>query len=195
MRAESDSSRMRAGASQASQPRAQVSHRRHVGGPWKAQRAWPHSRTNRTPGAHHPTMQAHPGAHRWPVILLLGLVLVCSSLACAPQFVGPTTTGYFFALNDSTPYIILGDTTALIVSVRNAQGQPVDNLPVTFQVEPGWAQSASISPQVAYTRQGRARALFQARTTGVVHVTVRVDNITQKAMITVASRPDPPDDE
>jgi hypothetical protein len=75
--------------------------------------------------------------------------------------------------------------------VRNAQGQPVDNLPVTFRVEPGWAQSASVWPQVAYTRQGRARALFQASTTGVVRVTVRVDNMTQEARITVASRPSP----
>jgi hypothetical protein len=44
---------------------------------------------------------------------------------------------------------------------------------------------------VAYTRQGTARALFQARTTGVVHVTVRVDNTTQETRITVASRPSP----
>jgi hypothetical protein len=33
-----------------------------------------------------------------------------------------------------------------------------------------------------------ARALFQARTTGVVYVTVRVDSATQEARITVASR-------
>jgi hypothetical protein len=113
------------------------------------------------------------------------------ALACAPQFVGPTTSGYFFALNDSTPYLILGDVAALIVSVHNAYGQPVDNLPVTFQVEPGWVQSASVSPQVAHTRQGTARALFQARTIGVVHVTVRVDNATREARITVASQPSP----
>ena len=131
------------------------------------------------------------GGHWWHVVLLLGLLVVCSSLACAPQFVGPTTRGYVFALNDPFIDIYLGDAAALIVSVRNAQGQPVDNLPVTFQVEPGWAQSASISPQVAYTRQGMARALFQARTTGVVHVTVRVDNATQETRITVASRPSP----
>ena len=170
MRTESDNDTTRVGTSTASQPWVQVSTRRPGGG-------------------------LRAGGHWWHVVLLLGLVVVCSSLACAPQFVGPTTRGYVFALNDPFIDIYLGDAAELIVSVRNAQGQPVDNLPVTFQVEPGWAQSASISPQVAYTRQGRARALFQARTTGVVHVTVRVDNITQKAMITVASRPDPPDDE
>ena len=170
MHAKSDSDTTRVGASTASQPWAQVSTRRLGAGP-------------------------RAGGHWWHVVLLLGLVVVCSSLACAPHFIGPTTTGYFFALNDSTPYIILGDSAALIVSVRNAQGQPVDNLPVTFQVEPGWAQNAAVFPQVVYTRQGRARALFQANTIGVVHVTVRVDNATQEARVTVAPRPEPAGDE
>ena len=191
MRAESDSGTTRAGASKASQPWAQVSNRRQVGYPWKARQAWPHPSASRIPGAHHLTIQARSGSHRWHVALLLGLVLVCSSLACAPQFVGPTTTGYFLALNVPTSFIFLGDGAELIASVRNAQGQPVDNLPVTFQVEPAWAQSASVSLPVAYTRQGTARALFQARTTGVVRVTVRVDNTTQETRITVASRPSP----
>ena len=191
MCAESDSGTTRAGASKASQPWAQVSNRRPGGGPWQARRAWSHPSASRTRGAHHVITWARAGGHWWHVVLLLGLVVVCSSLACAPQFIGPTTAGYFFALNDPTPFIILGNAAELIVSVRNAQGQPVDNLPVTFQVEPGWAQSASVSPQVAYTRQGTARALFQARTIGVVHVTVRVDNATQEIRITVASRPSP----
>jgi len=170
MHTEPDSDTTRVGASPASQPWAQVFTRRLGGGP-------------------------RAGGYWWHVVLLLGLVVLCSSLACAPQFVGPTTRGYFFALEDPIIDIDMGETAELIVSVRNAQGQPVDNLPVTFQLEPGWTQSASISPQVAYTRQGRVRALFEPSTTGVVHVTVRVDNITQKARITVASRPSPPDDE
>jgi hypothetical protein len=191
MRPESDSGTTRVGASKASQPRAQVSNRCLEGSPWKARRAWSHPSARCIPGTHPLTTHTRAGAHRWHVVLLLGLVVVCSSLACAPQFVGPTTTGYFFAMNVTTAFVIRGDAAELIVSVRNEHGQPVDNLPVTFQVEPGWAQSASVSPQVAYTRQGTARALFQASTTGVVHVTVRVDNATQEARITVASRPSP----
>ena len=191
MRAASDSGTPRGGASKASQLRAQVSNRRLNGRPWKARQAWSHPSASRLPVAHSLTIQTRAGPHRWHVVLLLALVVVCSSLACAPPFVGPTTTGYFFALNVPTTFIFLGDTAELGVSVRNAHGQPVDSLPVTFQVEPGWAQSASVFPQVAYTRQGTARALFQARTTGVVHVTVRVDNATQEARITIASRPSP----
>jgi len=135
--------------------------------------------------------QARPRAYRWSAGLLLGLVLLGSGLACAPRFVGPTAAGYVFALNVPTSFIFRGDVAELLVSVRNAQGQLVDGVPVLFQVEPAWAQSASVSPQVAYTQQGTAHALLQARSTGVVHVTVRVDNATQETRVTVASRPSP----
>ena len=191
MRAQSKNGTTRADVSQASQPGAQVDNRCQAGGPWAARRVWPHFGASRASRAHSPTAQAHLGAPRWPVGLLLSLGLICSGLACAPQFVGPTAAGYVFALNVPTAFIFRGDAAELLVSVRNAQGQPVDGVPVLFQVEPAWAQSASVSPQVAYTQQGTARALFQARTTGVVPVTVRVDNASQGTRITVASRPSP----
>jgi len=191
MRAKSENGTTRADVSQASQPGAQVDNRCQAGRPWEARQVWPHSGASRASRPHHPTAQARPGAHRWSVGLLLGLVLLCSGLACAPQFVGPTAAGYVFALNVPTSFIFRGDAAELLVSVRNAQEQLVDGVPVLFQVEPAWAQSASVSPQVAYTQQGTARALFQARTTGVVHVTVRVDNASQETRTTVASRPSP----
>src|SRR5437764_5909847 len=81
---------------------------------------------SRASRAHYPTAQTHLEAYRWPVGLLLGLVLICSGLACAPQFVGPTAAGYVFALEVPTSIIYLGESAELIVSVRNAQGQLVD---------------------------------------------------------------------
>jgi hypothetical protein len=72
--------------------------------------------------------------------------------------VGPTAAGYVSALDVPTSIIFLGETAELIVSVRNAQGQLVDGIPVFFQVEPAWVQSASVSPQVVSTQQGTARA-------------------------------------
>jgi hypothetical protein len=128
---------------------------------------------------------------RWRVGLLLALALVCNGLACAPQYVGPTRAGYVFSLSAYPSSINLRGAAELIVSVRNAQGLPVEDLPVTFQVEPAWRQSASVAPQVAYTRQGTARALFQARTTGVVRVSVQVDTATQETRITVSAPPSP----
>ena len=59
-----------------------------------------------------------------------------SGLVCAPPCVGPTAAGYVFTLNVPTASIFRGDAAELLVSVRNAQGQPVDGVPVFFQVEP-----------------------------------------------------------
>ena len=63
MHAESDSDTTRVGASTAFQPWAQASTRRPGGGP-------------------------RAGGYWWHVVLRLGLVVVCSSLACAPNMVG-----------------------------------------------------------------------------------------------------------
>jgi hypothetical protein len=79
------------------------------------------------------------------------------------------------------------------VRVRDAQGQPVDGMTVQFSVEPSWTPHASLTPAEALTRQGEARAVFAARTTGVVSVMARVDKVTLRAAITVERRPTPSD--
>ena len=128
---------------------------------------------------------------------LLGLVLASACAACAPQLVGPTTpSGYFFTLEVFPSIIWLGvpssaaashPTRAVVgVRVRNGQGQPVDGVPVVFELEPLWAHSAVLSPLQAVTQHGVARAIFaQPQTTGVVHITARVDNTTARTRITV----------
>ena len=78
--------------------------------------------------------------------------------------------------------------------VQDARGQLVDGVPVIFEVEPGWAQPASVSPSQVTTRGGMARTVFTARLTGIVHVTARVDNTTAQAKIIVQS-PKPNRDE
>jgi hypothetical protein len=75
--------------------------------------------------------------------------------------------------------------------VRDAQGQPVDGLPVVFSAEPSWTQNVSFPPVEARTRHGQARTIFEANTTGVVHIMARVDNVTREARITIQSRPSP----
>ena len=128
---------------------------------------------------------------------LLGLVLASICAACAPQLVGPTTpSGHFFALEVSTPVIWLGvpnsgpagypTRAAVVVRVRSGQGQPVDGVPVVFELEPFWAQSVGLAPLQTVTRDGMARAIFaQPQTTGVVHITARVDNTTARTRITI----------
>jgi hypothetical protein len=132
---------------------------------------------------------------RHTVLTLLGLGLACGVTACAPKPVGPTSpSGYFFIMQVSDPVILLrttGTATEVSVRVQDARGQPVDGVPVTFEVEPGWTQYASVSPSQVTTRGGVARTVFTARTTGVVHVTARVDNTIAQAEITVQSPPSP----
>ena len=135
-------------------------------------------------------------------VMVLCLVLAYGSMACAPKLIGPTVpSGYFFSLWVSDPEIWLlleGDIleehypsfAEVTVRVQNAQGQPVDGVPVTFQVEPDWIQDASVTPQRAITRGGVAQAVFRAETTGVVRVMVHVDNTTQETVIIVSPTPD-----
>lgn len=74
---------------------------------------------------------------------------------------------------------------AVVVRVRNRQGLPVDGIPVTFQVDPVWAQYVSIRPARALTQGGRVRVMLWADMTGLVWVTARVGAVTQRAAITV----------
>jgi hypothetical protein len=77
------------------------------------------------------------------------------------------------------------------VEVTDAQGQPVDGVSVNFQLDPGWAQHASLTPTRANTRAGLAHAVFTPDTSGVVQVEVRVDNVRQRAQFLVHTRSGP----
>ncbi|HEY7494426.1 MAG TPA: Ig-like domain-containing protein [Candidatus Tectomicrobia bacterium] len=135
-------------------------------------------------------------------LILVCLGLACSSIACAPALVGPTASGYAFSLQAAVPRIWLGvfdassaerfpPLTEVMVRVQDASGQPVDGVPVTFAVDPAWAQHASVAPAQAVTRGGIARTIFQAERIGVVRIMARVDNIVAQTRITVSSRPSP----
>ena len=135
---------------------------------------------------------------RYMALVLMCLVLMAGGTACAPKLVGPTPgAGYRFSLEVSEPIIWMGagaliggaqfpQTTEVIVRVQDAQGRPVDGVPVTFEVEPGWARSISLAPSQTSTRGGIARAILsEPKTTGVVHVMARVDNVSAQARFTI----------
>jgi hypothetical protein len=73
----------------------------------------------------------------------------------------------------------------------DAQGQPVDGLPVVCSAEPSWTQNVSFTPMEARTRHGHARTIFEANTTGVVHMMARVDHGAREARMTIHRRPSP----
>lgn len=139
---------------------------------------------------------------RYVSLLLLGIMLVYTGMGCAPKLNGPTQpSGYFFSVIVSDPRIYLmvnrlfenlPDSAQVVVRVRNAQGQPVNGVPVMFQIEPDWAQNASLTPPRAITQDGETHAVFRASTIGVVRIMVRVENISREIRISVSPAPDTP---
>jgi hypothetical protein len=136
--------------------------------------------------------------------VLMGLVLALGGPACAPKLVGPTAgSGYVFSLQTYPTIIWVGvlDLTAaaqypqaaeVIVRVQDAQGRAVDGVPVTFELDPAWARSATLAPSQTATRGGIARAVVsEPKTSGVVRVMARVDNTTAQTRLTVQSYPTP----
>jgi hypothetical protein len=124
-------------------------------------------------------------------------------MGCAPKLNGPTQpSGYFFSLVVSDPQIYLlvnplsyedlADSAQAVVRVHNAQGQAVNGVPVDFQVEPGWAQHASLTPPRVITQDGEAHAVFHANTIGVVRMQVRVEDMTRETTIAVSLPPNKP---
>ena len=114
--------------------------------------------------------------------LCLCCMLLWASTACGPQqYEIPVQSehGYKVSLHISDTLIWLGparglpEAAVVVVRVRDAQGQSVDGLPVLFSVAPDWTQNAALTPAEARTRNGEARAIFQANTTGVVTLSTR----------------------
>ncbi len=75
----------------------------------------------------------------------------------------------------------------LVVHVKNSHGQPVNGVPVVFQVDPAWQGAASIFPERVLTHNGVAHARLRVDLIGVVGVTARVGTLTKKASIAVTS--------
>jgi hypothetical protein len=137
---------------------------------------------------------------RYLHITLLCLAIVWGGMGCAPvKPVGPTIpSGYFFllSLSDTRLFLILPESPVarylpgqadVVVQVRNAQGQPVDGVPVEFTVT--GMEIASVTPRQAVTSAGQARALLQLSSTGVARVVARVEGMQQEVGFSV-SNPD-----
>jgi hypothetical protein len=135
---------------------------------------------------------------RHMALVLMCLALLSGGTACTPKLVGPTpSAGYSFSVEVSDSIIWMGAgllgkgpqlprSSTLTVRVQDAQGRPVDGVPVTFELEPEWAESIMLTPSQTSTHGGIAQAILsESQTTGVVRVMARVDNMTAQARLTV----------
>jgi cytochrome c oxidase assembly factor CtaG len=76
----------------------------------------------------------------------------------------------------------------LTAIVTDSQGQPVNGVPVTFQLPPDWQKNARVVPNQVMTSNGTANAAFDANMPGVVMVTAQAGNTSQTARITVTAQ-------
>lgn len=127
----------------------------------------------------------------WKHLLCFAAALLLGSTACAPVRVGPTVpSGYFFHVL-APSQIFRGEPSDVIVRVQDAQGKPVDGVAVMFEVEPGWATDASLTPSRVLTQAGMAQSTLQADLIGRVQITAQVEQTTQTTPIAVSLRGSP----
>jgi hypothetical protein len=109
-------------------------------------------------------------------------------MACAPKLTGPTASaGYFFTVLYPNTILLRADS-EIVVKVQNAAGQPVDGIPVLFEVDASWSGDATISPARVATHKGRASAFIDAGILGILPVWITVDGTTQEIRITTDQR-------
>lgn len=73
----------------------------------------------------------------------------------------------------------------LSVQVTDANGVPVDDVPVAFRLLPATTNIAEIEPLTVHTQHGKATTTLRAKTAGYVVVDVTVENITETIYITI----------
>jgi hypothetical protein len=74
---------------------------------------------------------------------------------------------------------------AVIVQVQNAQGQPVDGVPVEFALT--GQEIAAVTPSQAVTSAGQVRAVLRPSATGAARVVARVEGMQQAVGISVSN--------
>ncbi len=115
-----------------------------------------------------------------------GLALVLVSLLSVLGWVPTARAADDYSVSLQAPDLIRQfEDVELTAVVKDSQGQPVNGIPVTFQVAPDWQQDTTLVPIRTLTQDGIANTVFQADMPGVVRVTVQAGNTSQTTHITV----------
>jgi hypothetical protein len=116
------------------------------------------------------------------------LIVVCGLLVlsgCRPTMLGPTQpSGYRVRLPEASQALRFHPL-VLTVQVTDANGQPLEDVPVHFQIPPAWTTVADVNPASVTTQQGQASTTFRARTAGQMAVDITVEDRTDTVRITV----------
>ena len=73
----------------------------------------------------------------------------------------------------------------LTVRVTDANGTPIDEIPVRFRIPQTWAAVAEVDPPIVVTQDGKATTTFRSRTAGHLAVDITVEDQTETVHIAV----------
>jgi len=146
----------------------------------------------------------------WRIYDMVLCFLLLGIMGVEARYVGPTRQGLSFHVSAFPSDIYLADeeitnekgkdefptVSTLTVHVLDVNQKPLSGVPVTFEMAPGCKSIATLTPNRAVTAEG---GMAQAKvtsddTTGLCHLTVQVDNVTQKVRILVLQPEVPSDD-
>jgi len=126
-----------------------------------------------------------PFAHRLCAATLMLAYSAIMLSGCRPTVLGPTQpSGYRVLLPEASQALRLHPL-VLTVHVMDANGSPVDDVPVHFRVPQTWTAVADVTPPIVNTQQGQASATFRAHTAGQMAVEITVEDRTDTVSITV----------
>lgn len=105
--------------------------------------------------------------------------------ACQPTAIGPTKPSGYRLIVPSTLQTSRLQSLTLSVRVTDANGAPVNNVPVSFRLVRPSTAMADLEPLTADTQDGKATTTLRAKTAGIVMVAVTLEDITATIRITV----------
>jgi hypothetical protein len=73
----------------------------------------------------------------------------------------------------------------LTVRITDADGAPVNDVPVHFRIPQAQAVLADVDPPTVLTQNGQATTAFRARAVGQITVEITVENLTEIVRIAV----------
>ena len=134
------------------------------------------------------------------LMLVLGVMAFPGNVFAG--YLGPTIHGHYFIASASSTRIWLSDeaesdgkfpnTANITVRVRNIRREPVDDVPVIFELDPQCQKIAVFSSPRMITRGGTASVSFTGNAPGSCRIGIRVDDVTRDLHIEIGIIPDIP---
>jgi len=123
---------------------------------------------------------------RFSGLWLGGLALVLVGLVGVLGFGHDVRAASNYTMSLQAPDLVRQfENVELVAVIKDSQGQPVNGIPVMFQVPPTWQPTTRLVPNQAMTHGGIARATFEAGLPGVVTVVAQAGDTTKTMHITV----------